>query len=448
MYNNDKVYIETETLIPDDFDFNKQFKELFDIMEHSDQNLFITGKAGTGKTTLLHYFRTMTHKNVVVLAPTGVAAIKVRGQTLHSFFKLPPSFIHKDKIHKVRKKEMYQNIDAIIIDEASMIRADILDGIDQFLRINRQKPKLSFGGVQVILFGDLFQLPPVVDAQMKNIMQDRYEGPYFFNADIYKKSVFKLFELEKIYRQKDDRFIALLNKVRSHHCTDDDIKLLNARVDRSKDEKGVITLTTTNYVAKNINDRHLANLKGKQFEYSADIDGSFEINSYPVDDKLKLKIGTQVMLTKNDPEKRWVNGSIGEIVDLHEHLIKAEINGEIFDIPLQRWEKISYSIEADTGKIIEEMIGDFKQYPLRPAWAITIHKSQGQTFDKVIIDIGRGAFSHGQTYVALSRCRSIEGITLKKPIWQSDLIMDQRIYDFMNNTEIDDNEVFVQHDFF
>ncbi len=431
-----KITLERDTQIPYDFDYNREFKRAFKIMEDTDKHIFITGKAGTGKSTLLEYFKTNTAKRIVVLAPTGVSAIKIRGQTVHSFFRFPPRLIQKEHIRRLRgNSTLIKNIDAVVIDEASMLRADMLDAIDYSLRLNRSKD-LPFGGTQLILFGDLFQLPPVVEAETKELMDNLYESPYFFSANIFKEIELESIELKKIYRQRDNDFIELLNKIRIKQAKKSDLDFLNSRLSYGRDHlksSGIITLTTTNNQAKNININHLKKLGSKEYRYKAEVSPDFKESSYPVESDLKLKKGAQVMMVRNDSLKRWVNGTIAEVVGLTKDSIKVAIDREVYSISRVSWEKIEYKYNSLDDKIEEEVVGSFKQYPVKLAWAITIHKSQGQTFDNVIIDIGFGAFTHGQTYVALSRCRTLKGITLKSPISKSDIIFDERVYRFQQS---------------
>ncbi|MDP8252873.1 MAG: AAA family ATPase [Candidatus Kaelpia aquatica] len=442
MKSNEKIALQTDTQIPSDFDYNREFKKAFGMMENGNNNIFITGKAGTGKSTLLEYFRLNTAKKIVILAPTGVSAIKIRGQTIHSFFRFPPRLIQKQHIKRLRNKNLIKSIDAILIDEASMLRADLLDAIDYSLRLNRAN-NMPFGGVQLIIFGDLFQLPPVVESEAKDLMGDIYTSPYFFSAKVFKEIDLEYIELKKIYRQKDDSFIELLNKIRIKKASEEDLDFLNSRLnyDIKHDSTGVVTLTTTNNQAKNINIKYLNEIDSAEYQYDAEISSKFKESSYPVEAKLRLKKGAQVMLVRNDSLKRWVNGTIAEIVNLTQSDIKVAIDGDIYSIPKVSWEKIEYSYNSLDDKIEEEIIGSFEQYPIKLAWAITIHKSQGQTFNNVIIDMGFGAFTHGQTYVALSRCRTLEGILLKSPITHSDIIFDDRVYQFQKSFKNEQGEI-------
>ncbi|MFH0839828.1 MAG: AAA family ATPase [Candidatus Omnitrophota bacterium] len=419
--------------LPTDLDMNDEFKSAFDLMENTRECLFITGKAGTGKSTLLKYFKANTGKKIIVLAPTGVAAINVGGQTIHSFFRLPPKIIQKDTIKRLRDKSLVENLDMVIIDEVSMVRADIMDGIDYALRLNRGRMKIPFGGVQMVFFGDLFQLSPVVENEAKELMEELYPSPYFFSAKVFNDCHIRAIELSTIYRQKDSSFMELLNRVRNKEYAKADLDTLNNRVQKdaavSKKDTTVI-LTTTNRLASTINQDRLSGLSGKEITYEATATGKFEESAYPTDTSLKLKKGAQVILIKNDPAKQWVNGTLAKVVALSNDSVVVDINGRTCDVPIVKWQKIEYSYDEDEDKIEDEVVGAFAQYPIKLAWAITIHKSQGQTFDKVIIDLGHGAFTHGQLYVALSRCTCLDGIRLKRPVTPRDIIFDRRIYEF------------------
>jgi len=418
--------------LPAHLDINDEFKSAFDIMENTRECLFITGKAGTGKSTLLKYFKANTGKKIIVLAPTGVAAINVGGQTVHSFFRLPPKIIQKDAIKRLRNRDLIENLDMVIIDEVSMVRSDLMDGIDYALRLNRGKMKVPFGGVQMVFFGDLFQLSPVVEHEARALLEERYSTPYFFSAKVFNDCNIRSIELSTIYRQKDSSFMELLNRIRNKEHTKEDLDILNKRVQKdtsiSKKDDTVI-LTTTNRLANTINQDRLSKLPGREIIYEAVTCGKFEESAYPTDTSLKLKKGAQVILLKNDPNKQWVNGTLAKVIALSSDSIVVDINGRTCDVPVVKWQKIEYSYNEEEDKIEDEVVGDFAQYPIKLAWAITIHKSQGQTFDKVIIDLGHGAFTHGQLYVALSRCTCLEGIRLKRPVIDSDIIFDSRIYD-------------------
>ncbi|MDD5129830.1 MAG: AAA family ATPase [Candidatus Omnitrophica bacterium] len=419
--------------LPENLDINDEFEKAFELMEHTKECLFITGKAGTGKSTLLKYFKANTGKNIIVLAPTGVAAVNVGGQTIHSFFRFPPKIIQKETIKRLRDRSLFENLDMIIIDEVSMVRSDLMDGIDYALRLNRGRMKVPFGGVQMVFFGDLFQLSPVVEHESRKLLGERYLSPYFFSAKVFDDCHLRTIELSTIYRQKDSAFMELLNRVRNKEHTGKDLAILNKKVQKdvtvSRKDSTVI-LTTTNSLANAINQERLSKLPGKEMVYKANATGKFEESAYPTESSLRLKKGAQVILIKNDPDKRWVNGTLAKVAALSPDSIVVEIDGFTYDVPVVKWEKVEYSYNEDEDKIEDEVVGEFAQYPLKLAWAITIHKSQGQTFDKVIIDLGYGAFTHGQLYVALSRCTCLDGIKLKRPVAHSDIIFDERIYEF------------------
>ncbi|MDP1853011.1 MAG: DEAD/DEAH box helicase [Candidatus Omnitrophota bacterium] len=431
MGKRNRLYNEANVL-PDNLELNDEFVGTFNLIENTTDNIFITGKAGSGKSTLLKYFKKNTSKNVAVLAPTGVAAVNIGGQTVHSFFRFPPRLIQKGNIRRRRNSEVIQKLDTVIIDEVSMVRADLMDGIDHALRINRDEMKLPFGGVQMVFFGDLFQLSPVVEKEARDILEQRYGSPYFFSAKVFNKLRLRYVELSKNYRQSDVQFINLLNKIRNKTQGVDDLNKLNERVRNiiPRDSKHYVILTTTNSRANVVNEGKLADLVGKEYKYEAAITKEFNESAYPGEHCLRLKKGSQIILIRNDPDKRWVNGTIAQIVALSSDTIRVSINGSIHEVPKSSWEKIEYEYNRDEDKIEERIIGTFEQYPIKLAWAITIHKSQGQTFDNIVIDLGAGAFTHGQVYVGLSRCTSLKGIILKRPIFARDIIFDERVHEF------------------
>ncbi len=426
-------------------ELNADFQHALDTLEKTQRNLFITGRAGTGKSTLLHVFKNTTRKKCVVLAPTGVAALNAGGQTIHSFFGFPAKFFMPEDIKKRKDTRLYRNIEVLIIDEISMVRADMIDHIDMFLRINRENMN-PFGGVQVIFFGDLFQLPPVVATpEEQNYFRTYYESPYFFSAKIFQPDHFNHtpfelegFELNKIYRQENRHFIRLLDAVRLNQIDYDDLDDLNARHVPNFNEKNYfITLSPRNAVVDEINRHELGQIYTQEFSFIAEVTGQFDPKQFPTEGVLKLKLGAQVMFIKNDTiKKEYVNGTIGKIVRLDHDKIVVQVeenDGSLknIDVEKQTWEILRYKLgDNDPNKIDSDVIGSFKQYPLRLAWAITIHKSQGKTFDKVIIDLTGGAFEHGQTYVALSRCRTLEGIVLKQRIRPNDVKVDDLIVEF------------------
>ncbi len=413
-------------------------------INNTNQNIFLTGKAGTGKTTLLREIHKHTHKNVIVAAPTGIAAINAEGVTLHSLFQLPfgafvpdnnaslnsssntlfntpRSLLSSIKLHK-NKRNMLKKMELLIIDEVSMLRSDILDSIDLVLRSVRRQRELPFGGVQVMFIGDMLQLPPVIKDQEWNILTAYYPNAYFFNAQVLRNNPPIYIELEKIYRQSDKIFVELLNNLRDNKITNTDIELLNKYYNPDyvqKPKDGVILLTTHNKLAQERNLRALNEIKEKSIFYSAELTGDFNEYNYPTDERLELKLGAQVMFTKNDysGENRYFNGKIGIISKLN----KEEIEVSFLDgsdstfVEPYTWENKKFSVNKDTNEIEEETVGTFKQYPLKLAWAITIHKSQGLTFDKAIIDV-ENAFAPGQIYVALSRLRSLDGLILTSRI--------------------------------
>ena len=422
------------SLLPDDFVLSEEFESIVEQLENTKDHFYITGKAGSGKSTLLAYFRSVTQKNTAVLAPTGVAAIRVKGQTIHSFFGFPPKVIQTRHIKKVRQIELLQNLETLIIDEISMVRADVFDAIDYSLRVHRKKLTQPFGGVQVIVFGDLFQLPPVVNMDESSLLERIYpNGQFFFHSNIFQDAQFKTLELQSIYRQTDDHFIHLLNAVRDGSITNSQMDNLNdSLVDNFEMDEGKIILTTTNARASGINQNYLKQLGSEEFSYRAQATGQFYKELFPTDEVLKLKKGAQVIMIKNDPEKRWVNGSIGTIHDIAEKKIKVKINHKIYEVKKEKWDRIQYSYDDDQQEVLENVTGSFKQYPMRLAWAITIHKSQGQTFEKVIIDMSQGSFAPGQLYVALSRCISLEGIELLRPLKKSDVIVNKQLIGFQD----------------
>jgi len=413
-------------------------------MERGASNLFVTGKAGTGKSTLLEYFRETTAKKVVVLAPTGVAALNVRGETIHSFFKFKPD-ITVQKVRRLPKsgRRIYQELDTIVIDEISMVRADLLDCIDRFLRLNRNQPGLPFGGVQMIFIGDLYQLPPVVTKNERALFRNHYPSPYFFDADVFKELNVEFVELKKVYRQRDERFIELLNQIRNNTITDEELALLNSRVGvqlNADPNDFVVYLTTRNEQATRLNNEYLARLPGKAWQFPATVSGSFDPNSYPTDYLLTLKTGAQIMMLNNDSRGRWVNGTLGRVKDI---VYDPDQDADLIAVQFQNrtqaliapysWEIFHFRFNEHTREIETDVLGTFSQYPLRLAWAVTIHKSQGKTFDRVIIDLGAGAFAPGQVYVALSRCTSFSGISLTGPIKKQSIFTDWRIVRFLTD---------------
>ncbi|MFN8339205.1 MAG: AAA family ATPase [Saprospiraceae bacterium] len=411
-----------------------EFSGILDQLEYTSDHLFVTGRAGTGKSTLLQVFRSTTKKRVVVLAPTGIAALNVRGQTIHSFFGFPPRLLNKNEIEKRKNFKIFQNLDMIIIDEISMVRADMIDNIDWFLRVNRGINQ-AFGGVQMIFFGDLFQLPPVVATPFeKQYFQTIYETPYFFSAHIMQDITFKMVELNQIFRQEERSFINLLDNIRLNSLDYEDFMFLNERhLPLPNEKEFYITLCSRNDIANRINDQELKAISMPSISYQATVVGEFNPQLFPTEFHLELKEGAQVMFVKNDINKKYVNGSIGIVHEANPDKIVVRLQNEHeqhenIEVEKQEWEILKYELDTEKqGQITTKVIGTFKQYPIKLAWAITIHKSQGKTFDKVIIDMGQGAFESGQTYVALSRCRTLGGIILKQALKNRDIIVDERI---------------------
>jgi len=418
------------------------FERAFKFLEDPQVNCFITGRAGTGKSTLLKYFIDQTQKNIAVLAPTGIAAVNVGGQTVHSFFGFKPN-VTLDAAQKAGRKALksegkdsvYYQVDAIVVDEVSMLRADLADCMDVFLRTVREDDQTPFGGVKMVFIGDLYQLPPVVTSNEKEIFSEIYPTPYFFGANVFRDFSFEMIELEKIYRQTDNRFIGLLNKIRNNSVDEVDLKALNARVGLKAgvDKKSLsVLLTPTNAKAAELNAQKLASLAGMEVIFRAEIEGDFEKSSYPTDDVLTLKKGAQIMLLNNDSLGRWVNGTLGEVTGFLDEVIEVKLeNGTTEEVSQFTWEIFRYDYDVSKKKLTTETVGKFAQYPLKLAWALTIHKSQGKTFDRVTLDLDRGTFAPGQLYVALSRCRSFEGLFLTKPVKKGHVFLDYDVVRFM-----------------
>ncbi len=400
---------------------NHELQLAFSLIAHTNSSFFLTGRAGTGKTTFLKNVQELVAKKFIVLAPTGIAAINAGGETLHSFFRFPLHALDFNDNGKIttERREIIQNTDTIIIDEVSMVRCDLIDAIDRMLKFCCTST-LPFGGKQVVFTGDLFQLEPILSTDDdKDLIMQNYstDKPYFFKARVFDRMKLVSIEFRKIYRQSDTAFVDILERIRNKQTTSADLTRLNSRVCNPENDKMIITLTSHNVTAKSINDAALEKINLSPFTYQATINGEFNEKNSPTEKELTLKVGAQVMFTRNDPSGRWVNGTLGEIADLTDETIKVKLeNDRVLTVSPVTWENIRYEYNKQTKTNTKEIIGTFTQFPLKTAWAITIHKSQGLTFDHVRIDLSRGVFANGQTYVALSRARTLEGLYLTSPV--------------------------------
>ena len=400
---------------------NKQQMQAYDLIANTNSSFFLTGRAGTGKTTFLRNVQKMVDKQFITLAPTGVAAILAGGDTIHSFFGLPMDVCTLGTIGKMSEARILTLIhtDTIIIDEVSMVRCDIIDAIDYTMR-KTLRSSLPFGGKQVIFVGDMFQLPPVLKKGVESdLMHDLYHSDdcFFYKADVIKRMRMVKIEFQKVYRQEDEAFLKILESIRLNKTTPEILMHLNERVCQPTKEDGtVITLASLNRTADDINQKKLAEIDAEEYTYEGTVTGKFEEKRFPVDLMLKLKVGAQVMFTRNDPKKRWVNGTIGTVSKLAKDEIQVTTDGSTYVVPNCSWESYSYEYDKEERKMKKELMGTFTQYPLRLAWAITVHKSQGMTFDKLYLDLSRGMFAAGQLYVALSRVRSLGGLYLSRSI--------------------------------
>lgn len=444
---------------------NPEFQDAWGVLQRTHRSVFLTGKAGTGKSTFLKYIRANTKKKTIVLASTGIAAVNVGGQTMHSFFKIPfkpmvpddPDYANPARMRKMlrytkEKVKLIQQLELIIIDEISMVRADIIDFVDRVLRVYSGNMREPFGGKQLLLVGDIFQLEPVVTHDTRNILRRYYKNFFFFNARAFQQINLVAIELKKIYRQSDNDFILLLDRVRVNRATSADMARLNQRCNpdyQKINENFVITLATRRDTVDSINDEHMRALKTPEYSYIGQIEGDFPENSLPTALRLTLKEGAQVIFIRNDKEGRWYNGSIGKVTLLRQDEVYVTLeNGLELEVLPEVWENMQYTYNEKEKKVEEKVLGTFMQIPIKPAWALTVHKSQGLTFNNVVIDFVGGAFTGGQTYVALSRCTSLEGITLLKPLSERDIIVNMAVVDFsrqFNNKQILNDAIQQEH---
>ncbi len=407
-----------------------EFKRAISAVVDERVSLFLTGDAGTGKSTLLRRLIEESRARgrcVAVLAPTGCAAVNVGGQTIHSFFSIPPRFVTPHETINSRNRQMLRDLDTLIIDEVSMVRSDVMAAVDRALRSARREFGSPFGGLQLVLVGDLAQLPPVVGKEEAAFFGVEYPGPYFFQTGEFPREHFSLVELREPFRHHDDRFREILAGIRNNLVTPEDLADLNQRVDDRNDlvfRNSTVTLTGKNNAANDINAMMLDQLPGPSVKFEAVIEGIFPESFYPVDDLLLLKPGAKIMMARNDLAQRWVNGTLGRVAHVGSGRVQVDIDGSLHLIETVQWENIRYQYDPATRKITHDVVGTFTQLPIRLAWAMTVHKSQGQTLDRAHFEMRHRAFAHGQTYVALSRCRTLDGLTLARPLRQSDVIVD------------------------
>jgi ATP-dependent DNA helicase PIF1 len=407
---------------------------VYDAIENTREHIFVTGRAGTGKSTLLNHLSWNTSKQIVICAPTGVAALNVGGQTIHSLFRLPIGLIADHDIEQnAELRKLLNTIDTLVIDEVSMVNADLLDAIDRSLRQARQRKNEAFGGVQVVLFGDPYQLAPVPgDPEERAYFTDHYRSMWFFDAHVWAEAPLRILELAFIHRQSDADFKEMLNAVRHGRVTAEIAGALNGAGARpAPTDGGVITLATRNDTVSRINKLELERLPGSVKTAKAEVTGDFGGRTFPADEALELKVGAQVMFLRNDSEQRWVNGSVGVVTRIRDTVF-VEIDGEEFEVQPAVWEKYRYSYSPLSKELKKDIVAEFQQFPLRLAWAVTIHKSQGKTYDRAVVDLGTRVFSAGQTYVALSRITSLDGLYLSRPLRPADIIVDLDVRRFMS----------------
>jgi ATP-dependent exoDNAse (exonuclease V) alpha subunit len=416
-------------------ELSREQAAVFAAIETTRDHIFVTGRAGTGKSTLLNHLSWQTSKQVVICAPTGVAALNVGGQTIHSLFRLPIGVIADHEIEQSAElRKLLNTIDTLVVDEVSMVNADLLDAMDRALRQARQKPHEAFGGVQLVLFGDPYQLAPVPgDPEERAYFADRYDSMWFFDARVWQDADLTIYELDTIHRQHELEFKQLLTAVRHGEVTPEMGRRLNQVGERPPPEEGAITLATTNATVTRINGTELARLPGRALTAMAEINGEFGGRAFPADERLELKVGAQVMFLRNDTggDARWVNGTIGEVVKIAD-TVTVEVDGTDHEVLPTTWERYRYSYSAATKELRKDVVAEFIQFPLRLAWAVTIHKSQGKSYDQAIIDLGPRSFAPGQTYVALSRLTALEGLYLTRPLRPSDVIVDEAVRRFMS----------------
>jgi ATP-dependent exoDNAse (exonuclease V) alpha subunit len=412
---------------------------VYDAIENTRDHVFVTGRAGTGKSTLLNHLSWNTKKQLVISAPTGVAALNVGGQTIHSLMRLPIGVIADHDLDQPRELvSLLGSIDTLVIDEISMVNADLMDAIDRALRQARQRKAEPFGGVQVVLFGDPYQLAPVPgDVEERAYFADNYRSMWFFDAKVWQETSLRRFELSEIHRQHELDFKLMLNAVRHGRVTKEIADRLNGVGARPKPDDGTITLATRNDTVNRINAAALRRLPGRTLTAKAEVSGDFGQRNFPADETLELKVGAQVMFLRNDSGQggdgpRWVNGTIGSVVRIDSN-VWVDVDGEVHEVEPAVWERFKYTYNPLTKKLTKDVAAEFTQFPLRLAWAVTIHKSQGKTYDSAIIDLGARAFSPGQTYVALSRLTSLDGLYLSRPLRPSDVIVDRNVDRFMSS---------------
>src|SRR5690606_27786023 len=419
-------------------DLAPEQRAVFEAIETTREHIFVTGRAGTGKSTLLEYLAWNTSKQLVICAPTGVAALNVGGQTIHSLFRLPIGVIADHEIEQSAElKKLLNAIETLVVDEVSMVNADLLDAMDRSLRQARQKPHEAFGGVQLVLFGDPFQLAPVPgDGDERAYFADRYRSMWFFDARVWEEADLTIYELGTIHRQHELEFKQLLNAVRHGQVTAEMAGRLNSVGARPAPDDGTITLATTNATVTRINQAALGRLPGRILSAVADVNGDFGGRAYPADEKLELKVGAQVMFLRNDAggEGRWVNGTIGEVVRISDN-VTVEIDGERHEVAPATWERYKYSYSPATKQLTRDVVPEFTQFPLRLAWALTLHTSQGNSYDSAIVDLGQRSFAPGQPYVALSRLTALDGLYLSRPLRPSDIIVDDNVRRFMERAK-------------